>query len=80
MSRRTAPIVARVYGVVGEDNLLQTAVAEEESDEVYFDVLNYDGEYKIFEAEAYHLEGWCRDKGFKYYEGVIELDVDMEEV
>jgi len=78
MSQRTAFITARVYGVVGADNQLQTAVAEEENDEVWFEVLTEEGLYEIFEAEAYHLELWCQDNGFLYYEGIIETDVDLD--
>jgi hypothetical protein len=80
MSQRTEFITVKVYGVVGADNVLHTAIAEDNSDEVWFQVLTEQGEYETFEAEAYHLFNWCREYGFIYYEGDLESDVDMEEI
>jgi len=78
MSRRTAMITAYVYGIVGADNQLLTAVAEDENTEVWMEALTPEGEYILFQAEAYHMERWAKAHGLQYYEGTIDIDVDLE--
>lgn len=80
MNTRTVPIEARVYAVVDAVHDTHTVMANDENDEVWIEALNAKGEYVTFEAEAYHLELWCQENGLILYEGIIETDVDLEEV
>lgn len=53
------------------------AFCTEPSDTVFISGLQDSGEQKqVFEAEAYHLEGWCFNNGFKYKHVVKAYDLD----
>lgn len=79
MTQRTAPVVAIVYGVVDSEGILDYAVTEDEHQEIFIDAIDDEGQSNFFEAEAYRLAEWCKAKGFRYYRGQIEIDVDLEE-
>jgi hypothetical protein len=73
-------VEAKVYGCVDAAGDLRTAVCEEDADRIYIEALTPEGEYEIFDSEAYHLERWCQDHGFRYYEGTLADDVELEEL
>lgn len=80
MTRRTVPVVIIVYGVVGNDGELEYVATEDPKQEIYVGATNNEGEFVAFEAEACHLAQWCKHNGFRYYEGQIAMDVDLEEI
>jgi hypothetical protein len=60
--------------VVQAEDIVEAAVVNEMSDTVFF-MFPEDDSWTRFEAEAYHLEEWCKMKGFLYTLREMEVDV-----
>ena len=66
----------KIYVVSDTLGYKQAAVSEEGSDMVFFEGFKGNqGGVVSFEAEAYHLERWCKDKGLTLK--VVDREIEV---
>lgn len=67
---------ARIFAVRDHNGTVDYDIARLRSDDIFIDALQKEnGEYVSFESDAYHLEGWCEEHGFDYFEDEISIPV-----
>lgn len=66
------------YHITYPDDSSQTHIVEDSSCIVQFFYNNGKKDYPYFESEAYHLLSWCKENGFDYKSGKLEIKIPIK--